>query len=111
MVPPRHVRPGQNGCVGLGCVSPPAVAISVCRALRTRTPEKRKAIPHIRTRSWTRGTPVPAQTDVGMPIEWTPPMLATLTDERFDDPDWIFERKFDGIRCLAVRDADGGVRL
>jgi bifunctional non-homologous end joining protein LigD len=30
-------------------------------------------------------------------------MLATLTDARFSDPDWIFERKFDGIRCIAVR--------
>jgi bifunctional non-homologous end joining protein LigD len=29
-------------------------------------------------------------------------MAATLTDERFDDPDWIFERKLDGIRCLAT---------
>jgi bifunctional non-homologous end joining protein LigD len=28
-------------------------------------------------------------------------MAATLTDARFDDPDWIFERKLDGIRCLA----------
>ena len=28
-------------------------------------------------------------------------MAATLTDERFDDPGWIFERKLDGIRCLA----------
>jgi DNA ligase D-like protein (predicted ligase) len=33
--------------------------------------------------------------------DWTPPMLATLTEERFSDPGWIFERKFDGIRCLA----------
>jgi DNA ligase D-like protein (predicted ligase) len=33
--------------------------------------------------------------------DWTPPMLATLTDERFSDPGWIYERKFDGIRCLA----------
>jgi bifunctional non-homologous end joining protein LigD len=42
--------------------------------------------------------------------DWTPPMLATLTEERFSDPDWIFERKFDGIRCLAfVR--RGKVRL
>jgi DNA ligase D-like protein (predicted ligase) len=42
--------------------------------------------------------------------EWTPPMLATLTEERFSDPEWIFERKFDGIRCLAfVR--RGKVRL
>src|SRR5436309_10837571 len=33
--------------------------------------------------------------------DWTPPMLATLTERRFSDPGWIFERKFDGIRCLA----------
>jgi bifunctional non-homologous end joining protein LigD len=38
-------------------------------------------------------------------------MLATLTDERFSDPEWIFERKLDGIRCLAHRAADGRVRL
>ena len=25
--------------------------------------------------------------------EWMEPMLAKLTDERFSDPDWIFERK------------------
>ena len=29
---------------------------------------------------------------------------ATLSDDVFDDPDWIFERKLDGIRCLAFRD-------
>jgi bifunctional non-homologous end joining protein LigD len=28
-------------------------------------------------------------------------MLATLTDQRFSDPGWIFERKLDGERCLA----------
>ncbi|MHA3704044.1 non-homologous end-joining DNA ligase [Jatrophihabitans sp. YIM 134969] len=38
-------------------------------------------------------------------------MLATLTDDRFSDPAWIFERKLDGVRCLARRDADGAVRL
>jgi bifunctional non-homologous end joining protein LigD len=37
-------------------------------------------------------------------------MKATLTQERFSDPDWIFERKLDGVRCLAVREA-GQVRL
>ncbi|WP_113965043.1 non-homologous end-joining DNA ligase [Mycobacterium shimoidei] len=36
--------------------------------------------------------------------DWRPPMLATLTDRRFSDPHWIFERKFDGERCLAFRD-------
>jgi DNA ligase D-like protein (predicted ligase) len=35
-------------------------------------------------------------------------MKATLTDQRFSDPDWIFERKLDGIRCIAVRDTHAG---
>jgi bifunctional non-homologous end joining protein LigD len=30
-------------------------------------------------------------------------MKAVLTDERFSDPNWIFERKLDGIRCVAIR--------
>jgi len=30
------------------------------------------------------------------------PMLATLTDEPFDDPDWVFETKWDGFRAVAV---------
>jgi bifunctional non-homologous end joining protein LigD len=29
------------------------------------------------------------------------PMLATLTDEPFDDPDWIYEIKHDGYRAVA----------
>jgi len=32
------------------------------------------------------------------------PMKAVLSDRPFSDPDWIFERKLDGIRCLAIRD-------
>lgn len=35
--------------------------------------------------------------------DWTEPMLATLTDARFSRPDWIYERKLDGERCLAFR--------
>ena len=35
--------------------------------------------------------------------EWVQPMLATLTERRFSDPDWIFEPKLDGERCLAFR--------
>jgi bifunctional non-homologous end joining protein LigD len=38
--------------------------------------------------------------------QWQSPTLATLTDERFSDPEWIFERKLDGIRGLAFRDGD-----
>jgi DNA ligase D-like protein (predicted ligase) len=37
-------------------------------------------------------------------------MAATLTQARFSGPEWIFERKFDGIRLLAFRDG-AGVRL
>jgi bifunctional non-homologous end joining protein LigD len=33
-------------------------------------------------------------------------MKALLTDARFSDPDWIFERKLDGIRCIAIREVD-----
>jgi ATP-dependent DNA ligase len=35
--------------------------------------------------------------------DWVEPMAATLTQERFTGPDWIFERKFDGIRLLAFK--------
>jgi bifunctional non-homologous end joining protein LigD len=38
-------------------------------------------------------------------------MKAVLTDEPFDDPDWVFERKLDGIRCMAHREGGGPVRL
>jgi bifunctional non-homologous end joining protein LigD len=41
-----------------------------------------------------RRTPQPA---------WVDPMLATLTDRRFSDPNWIFETKLDGERCLAFK--------
>jgi bifunctional non-homologous end joining protein LigD len=36
--------------------------------------------------------------------EWLEPMAATLTQERFSGADWMFERKFDGIRLLAYKD-------
>ncbi len=35
--------------------------------------------------------------------EWLEPMAATLTQDRFAGPDWVFERKFDGIRLLAYK--------
>src|SRR5262245_50098540 len=35
--------------------------------------------------------------------DWVEPMAATLTQERFTGPDWIFERKLDGIRLLAFK--------
>jgi bifunctional non-homologous end joining protein LigD len=41
---------------------------------------------------------------------WLDPELATLTQDRFSDPGWIFERKLDGERCLAFK-SGSGVRL
>ncbi|HYX83600.1 MAG TPA: non-homologous end-joining DNA ligase [Gaiellales bacterium] len=38
-----------------------------------------------------------------MTAAWPQPMLATLTERRFSDPDWIFERKLDGERALGGR--------
>jgi len=38
------------------------------------------------------------------------PMKAVLTDERFSDPEWAFERKLDGIRAIAIK-GDARVRL
>lgn len=35
--------------------------------------------------------------------DWLEPMAATLTQERFTAPEWIFERKLDGIRMLAYK--------
>src|SRR5215211_2844081 len=35
--------------------------------------------------------------------DWIVPMAATLTQERFTGPDWLFERKLDGIRLLAYK--------
>src|SRR4029079_8282705 len=42
--------------------------------------------------------------------DWMAPMKAVLTERRFSDDDWIYERKLDGIRCLAFKEG-GGVRL
>ncbi len=38
------------------------------------------------------------------------PMLATLADKPFSDPDWLFEIKWDGIRAVTFLE-DGHVRL
>ena len=37
-------------------------------------------------------------------------MKAVLTDRPFSDPNWVFERKLDGVRCGVIR-RDGAVRL
>lgn len=39
------------------------------------------------------------------------PMLATLVNEPFDDPDWIYEVKWDGYRALGFSFKNGDVEL
>ncbi len=55
-----------------------------------------------------RGTPAAARDAV--PVIRTP-MLATLTGASFDDPDWLFEIKWDGYRAICTIDADGRLTL
>jgi bifunctional non-homologous end joining protein LigD len=43
-------------------------------------------------------------------MRYVTPMKAVLTAERPAGPEWVFERKLDGIRCLAVKDG-GRTRL
>src|SRR5215468_3000675 len=38
------------------------------------------------------------------------PMLCDSSDKPFDSPEWLFEPKLDGVRCLAYVD-NGQVRL
>ncbi len=38
------------------------------------------------------------------------PMKAKLTERRFSDPGWLFERKLDGVRAIAIK-SGGEVRL
>ena len=43
-------------------------------------------------------------------MRFVTPMKAVLTDQRPSGEGWVFERKLDGIRCLAVKDR-GRTRL
>ena len=38
--------------------------------------------------------------------DWIEPMAATLTHERFADPAWVYERKYDGIRLIVLKRGD-----
>jgi bifunctional non-homologous end joining protein LigD len=47
-------------------------------------------------------TPIAKSANLEFP-SWLPPMAATLTEARFQSDDWVFERKYDGIRLLAYK--------
>lgn len=63
------------------------------RSPRKRTAARPKARSAPARRRWPAGA-VPAS----LP-PFVPPMLATLADAPFDDPDWVFETKWDGWRA------------
>jgi bifunctional non-homologous end joining protein LigD len=42
----------------------------------------------------------------GPPPTGAQAMKAVLNREAFSDPAWVYERKLDGIRCIAIRDGD-----
>jgi bifunctional non-homologous end joining protein LigD len=42
----------------------------------------------------------------GAPPTGAQAMKAVLNREAFSDPAWVYERKLDGIRCVAIRDGD-----
>ncbi|MGZ4435665.1 MAG: non-homologous end-joining DNA ligase [Trebonia sp.] len=48
----------------------------------------------------------PEQASAAGQPAWVEPELATLTKDRFSDPAWLYERKFDGERCLCYRAGD-----
>jgi bifunctional non-homologous end joining protein LigD len=45
---------------------------------------------------------VPKPTNASIEPRFIPPMLATLVGAPFDDPDWLFEVKWDGFRVEAI---------
>ena len=42
----------------------------------------------------------------GPPPTGSQAMKAVLNRAAFSDPAWVYERKLDGIRCIAIRDGD-----
>ncbi len=57
------------------------------------------------------GYSISVSPEVNVSDDWMEPELATLTKDRFFDQQWLYERKFDGERCIAYRADGGAVRL
>src|SRR6185295_3716722 len=89
--PPRRIRNGGSHAPALGALG---------RAVRPppRDPFARLSADE---RGLLRAAPLPERVE---------PMKAVLTEERFSDSAWLFERKLDGIRCIAIK-SERDVRL
>jgi len=46
------------------------------------------------------------KSDKKEPVAFVKPMLASITDQPFDDPEWVYENKYDGYRTLATINPD-----
>ncbi|MBF4515513.1 DNA ligase D [Flavobacterium sp. ANB] len=53
-----------------------------------------------------KAVPAAKKTKKTATISFVKPMLATLSEEPFNDPEWIFENKYDGYRTVAVINSD-----
>ncbi len=84
------------------------------RAKKSATSAKRaKAAKTTKTARKRTAARTASDTSEGEPAPFPgfiPPMLATLVDRPFSDPDWLFETKWDGVRALAYLDG-GHVRF
>src|SRR5262249_1056086 len=100
---------GWEGGNLLGCSGRPSASARTGNrsSLGRRCPAAGRARPSAPTGDSMTAAVSPARPDQP---GWLDPELATLTQDRFSDPGWIFERKLDGERCLAFR-SGGQVRL
>src|SRR5438128_7389600 len=72
------------------------------RRLRHETVNGAQCLSLLRSRIRLKFLCLPNEETTAFP-DWVVPMAATLTQERFTGPEWIFERKLDGIRMLAFK--------
>ena len=73
------------------------LSIAELKAGRLPDPSQARFIVHPQDAEGAKKTPFPKNVE---------PMQATLTDEAFDNPDWYFEPKMDGVRAIVYIDGD-----
>ncbi len=87
-----------------------AQVAQVAPKTKTKTKTKAKTTTTAKTAKTKTKTAAPKNKRHKLP-PWEKPMLATLKDEPFDDPSWVFEVKWDGFRAIADVEEGGAVTL
>ncbi|MBZ4041094.1 DNA ligase D [Flavobacterium hibisci] len=67
------------------------------RSLEELEKKSKKAVPAAK-----KETPSKKKNDLAEKATFVKPMLANIKEKTFNDPDWIFEKKYDGYRTIAV---------